>query len=531
MENTNTPRKCKKDKKPNWNEFYKNGFPQEVIVIDEDDAGDNYTSTQPLDSPSFSNLHPSIIQTLVQTPAVQPKRITRQRTRTSTRTRKREPDPEPIEDNKKQTKRRKTTKQLSTTTIKQLPEGLVTYKPTTRFNTTNKISDIPIPIIQDINFKSPEEYDDKDGHYKIDENSNFADRYIIKKLLGQGTFGKVISAFDKISKKNVAIKIIRSIQKYRDASKIEIRILSTLFKNDSNNNYNCIHLKRCFDYRKHICIVTDLLGVSVFYFLKSNNYLPFCGSHIQSMSKQLIRSVCFLHDLNLIHTDLKPENILLVSSDSNKIPYTPTIKRKNQPERFKKLLKNTSICLIDFGSAIFEDEYHSSVVSTRHYRAPEIVLGTGWNHQCDMWSIGCILVELFTGDALFQTHDNLEHLALMETILSNKIDLKLIDQCYQNKTIGLQYFRNGTYDLNYPNDETSKKSLKLVKSTKSLDGIFNSRLRGMSIADKKFYHLMLDLIKKLLVFDPLKRISAKEALKHEWFNMGIDDEGIKERNL
>lgn len=87
---------------------------------------------------------------------------------------------------------------------------------------------------------------------------------------------------------------------------------------------------------------------------------------------------------------------------------------------------DTEIRLIDFGSATFQDEYHSSVVSTRHYRAPEIILGLGWSYPCDIWSIGCILVEFFTGDALFQTHDNLEHLAMMEAVVGSRIDTHLV---------------------------------------------------------------------------------------------------------
>jgi len=94
----------------------------------------------------------------------------------------------------------------------------------------------------------------------------------------------------------------------------------------------------------------------------------------------------------------------------------------------RKVLLNTEIRLIDFGSATFQDEYHSSVVSTRHYRAPEIILGLGWSFPCDIWSIGCILVEFFTGDALFQTHDNLEHLAMMEAVCDGKIDTHLVQQ-------------------------------------------------------------------------------------------------------
>jgi dual-specificity kinase len=76
-----------------------------------------------------------------------------------------------------------------------------------------------------------------------------------------------------------------------------------------------------------------------------------------------------LHELGLVHTDLKPENILLVNNDYNIVPLT---KRANS--RKKRILKASEIRLIDFGSATFNEEYHSQIVSTRHYRAPEIIL-------------------------------------------------------------------------------------------------------------------------------------------------------------
>ena len=143
-----------------------------------------------------------------------------------------------------------------------------------------------------------------------------------------------------------------------------------------------------------------------------------------------------LHDLNLIHTDLKPENILLVHNAyqtftyNKQIPTSSTTNQRNARQR--RVLLDTEIRLIDFGSATFDDEYHSSVVSTRHYRAPEIILNLGWSYPCDIWSIGCILVEFYTGDALFQTHDNLEHLAMMESVCGGKIDTKLVRAVMSN---------------------------------------------------------------------------------------------------
>jgi len=300
-------------------------------------------------------------------------------------------------------------------------------------------------------YTKDQKVDDEDGHYIVVPEADLTERCRcsqhpcqshtnpcvdqIEKLLGQGTFGKVVQAYDRKKGTKCAIKVIRSVPKYRDASRIELRVLSTLASNDKHNINRCIHLRDCFDFRNHICIVTDLYGQSVFDFLKSNGFVPFPSSHIQKFAKQLFTSVAFLHDLNLIHTDLKPENILLVNNNYQTFTYNRTVPSSsttvNRSARHRKVLLDPEIRLIDFGSATFNDEYHSSVVSTRHYRAPEIILNLGWSFPCDIWSIGCILVEFFTGDALFQTHDNLEHLAMMEAVCGGKIDRDIVRAVYK----------------------------------------------------------------------------------------------------
>ncbi|KAI5811550.1 kinase-like domain-containing protein [Peziza echinospora] len=364
--------------------------------------------------------------------------------------------------------------------------------------------------------------DDDDGHYIIHPESDLTQRYKITKLLGQGTFGKVVEAYDKYKQTNCAIKVIRSVQKYRDASRIELRVLSTLQSNDKENRNKCIHLRDCFDYRNHICIVTDLLGMSVFDFLKSNNFAPFPNSNIQSFARQLFTSVAFLHDLNLIHTDLKPENILLVHNESHvfnygrRVPSSTTTNSRTCHSR--KVLLDTEIRLIDFGSATFDDEYHSAVVSTRHYRAPEIILGLGWSFPCDIWSIGCILVEFFTGDALFQTHDNLEHLAMMQAVVGAKLDPRIIRQVMnRGNNSAAKYFKGAKLD--YPSPDTTRASKKYVQCMKRLEDIIPPT--GSSF-NKQF----LDLLKKIFIYDASKRLSAKEALKHPWFREVQNDEGV-----
>ncbi|KAJ3520189.1 hypothetical protein NM688_g9198 [Phlebia brevispora] len=352
--------------------------------------------------------------------------------------------------------------------------------------------------------------DDKEGHYIITPDDMIYRRYRTVKLLGQGTFGKVVEAIDTETNKRVAIKIIRAIPKYRDASKIEVRVLQKLKERDPLNRHKCIHLLHWFDHRNHICLVSELLGMCVYDFLKDNDFAPFPRHHIQSFARQLLGSVAFLHELKLIHTDLKPENILLVHNENKFVP-VPVPGKRNAPPRLKRILESTEIRLIDFGSATFEDEYHSSVVSTRHYRAPEIILGLGWSYPCDAFSLGCILVEFFTGVALFQTHDNLEHLAMMEQVMGKMPD-RFARAGARSKP---EYFKDGG-KLAWPQAKATRQSRKEVRACRSLQ----ETIPPTDTINQRF----LDLVRRLLTFDPAQRITVREALNHPYFSLQIPEE-------
>lgn len=259
-------------------------------------------------------------------------------------------------------------------------------------------------------------------------------------------------------------------------------------------------MQDCFDYRNHVCIVTELLNQSIFDFLKANEFQPFPDKHIKHFAKQLFTSVAFLHSLDLIHTDLKPENILLVSNAAVSRPWLD----QHSKTRQRKVLVNSELRLIDFGSATFQDEYHSNIVSTRHYRAPEIILGMGWSFPCDIWSIGCILLEFYHGDALFQTHDNVEHLAMME-VVCGRVDGRIIRSC--SKVAQKMFRPSGRLD--YPNRETTKDSRKFVKSMRSLVEM----LPPTNIFNVHF----CDLLQRIFTYDPNDRITASEALEHSFF--------------
>ncbi|KAH7152099.1 kinase-like domain-containing protein [Dactylonectria estremocensis] len=533
-----------KTRLPDWNEFYKNGLPQEIIVIE--DTPEPCPGRPTNETPSYHTIAPSINPpatkkrkfeeslTQPEKPAEQPHaekseaKITEPQLLDS-----RLPEPKPTPqlgspDPRVNQKRKRTRYQLANgenhnNDAKSL---LGTYAEYTGLTKDVKVAkDVAIRIGHTGSRADNKKIDDDDGHYIVVPDADLTSQYKIRKLLGQGTFGKVVQALDTKANQVVAVKIIRSVQKYRDAAKIELRVLQTLRQNDADNKYKCIHLRDCFDFRGHTCLVMNLLDSSIFDYLKANGFVPFPNSHIQSFAKQLLTSIAFVHDLGLIHTDLKPENILLCDATYQTFTYNRTIpSSRTTPSRqaeHRRVLLNPEIRLIDFGSATFSHEYHSSVVSTRHYRAPEIILGLGWSFGCDMWSIGCILVEFFTGDALFQTHDNLEHLALMEAVFDLKIDTELVRKVNRSSSRSnnaSSYFKR--FKLAYPTPETNRASRRFVKTMKRLEDIIPSK-------NNSFLKNFLDLLQKIFVYDPARRITAKEALRHPWFQEPVRDDGTE----
>lgn len=216
-------------------------------------------------------------------------------------------------------------------------------------------------------------------------------------------------------------------------------------------------------------------------------------------------TVAVMHDMRLIHTDLKPENILFVSSAYVKIPDHKVASWSPKDGSFyKRLPKSSAIKVIDFGSTAYEHQNHNYIVSTRHYRAPEVILGLGWSYPCDIWSVGCILVELCSGEALFQTHENLEHLAMMERVLGPlpKNMLKRVDRDAE------KYVRRGRLD--WPEGATSRESIKSVLKLPRLQNLVMQHV-DHSAGD------LIDLLQGLLKYDPSIRVSAHEALRHPFF--------------
>ncbi|XP_046655366.1 serine/threonine-protein kinase Doa-like isoform X2 [Daphnia pulicaria] len=342
--------------------------------------------------------------------------------------------------------------------------------------------------------RAPSVEDDEDGHLLYRNGDILQNRYRVQATLGEGTFGKVVKVKDvtKSRDESFALKIIKNVEKYREAAKLEINVLEKLDRKDPEGKFLCVKMLDWFDYHGHMCIAFEMLGLSVFDFLKDNNYQPYSLDQVRHIGYQLSYAVRFLHDNKLTHTDLKPENILFVDSDFD-ISYNP--KKKRDYRRVKR----TDVRLIDFGSATFDHEHHSTIVSTRHYRAPEVILELGWAQPCDVWSVGCILFELYLGVTLFQTHDNREHLAMMERILG-PIPYRM------GRKTKTKYFYHGRLDW----DEKSSAGRYVRENCKPL--------KRYQVSDEEDHVLLFDLIQRMLEYEPSQRIALTEALKHPFFD-------------
>lgn len=350
-------------------------------------------------------------------------------------------------------------------------------------------------------------------------------RYSLECLLGDGTFGRCCLAKDTQNGNQVAIKIIRDVKRYMENAKIEADILKDIRKADPKGTSGCAVMYETFTHeQKYYCLVFEPLGVSLYDFIKSNFFRGFWMQDLQSFSKQCMEALKFLHEsLKLTHTDLKPENILLTSmlpAQPAEFPREAEWNRRRgksssaweQPTPYLRPV-NSQIKLIDFGNATYEDEHHSSIINTRQYRGPEVLLASGWDERSDLWSIGCILMELYAGEQLFETHEELEHLALMERIIDT-LPQDMLSRA--SPSVRDRYLsrdnRSGTWRIPWPDKASSANSERHVASQRKLADQVLPHHRGFA-----------EFVGKLLRLESRKRPSASRALESSFFEESFND--------
>ena len=200
----------------------------------------------------------------------------------------------------------------------------------------------------------------------------------VRDTLGSGTFGQVVRCREKGTGRQAAVKVIKNHPAYFHQAHVEIGILHMLnTKCDEGDQHHIVRMLDHFVHRSHLCIVFEVLNVNLYELLRQNNFRGLSTKLVRTFTRQLLVALRMLRNANVIHCDLKPENILV------------------------KSLETGEIKLIDFGSACFENRTVYQYIQSRFYRSPEVVLGSPYGMPIDMWSLGCVVAELFLGLPLF----------------------------------------------------------------------------------------------------------------------------------
>ncbi|KAF3705878.1 Dual specificity protein kinase CLK4 [Channa argus] len=257
----------------------------------------------------------------------------------------------------------------------------------------------------------------------------------------------------------VAVKIVRNTESFSEVATSEITVLEEINRLDEENRFACVRMLDWFQYRDHVCIVFELLGLSTFEVLKQNEFLPFSVEQIRQMSFQIFKAVCFLHQNKLTHTDLKPENILFVCSDYN-LEFNNdrgmlTLAQKCEPKKLRCL----DVKVVDFGTAIFDHEHHESL-----------------------------------------THESKEHLAMMEKVLG-PIPSHLLKQTRKQHFVHNEHLN---WDEQGCSDDYIEKHCKPLK-----------QYMWTNSEDER---QLFDLLSLMLEYDVSRRITMEEALWHPFFS-------------
>ncbi|CAK9218909.1 unnamed protein product [Sphagnum troendelagicum] len=321
---------------------------------------------------------------------------------------------------------------------------------------------------------------EEDKDFPVVLNAVIAGRYHVTEYLGSAAFSKAIQAHDLHTGMDVCMKIIKNNKDFFDQSLDEIKLLKYINKNDPVDKHHLLRLYDYFYHREHLFIVCELLRANLYEFHKYNREsggeVYFTMPRLQSITRQCLEALEFIHGLGLIHCDLKPENILV------------------------KSYSRCEIKVIDLGSSCFQTDHLCSYVQSRSYRAPEVILGLPYNQKIDMWSLGCILAELCSGNVLFQNDSLATLLARVVGILGP------IDPALLAKGKDTHKFFTKNHMLYERNQDSDQLEYLLPKKT--------SLAHRLPMGDQGF----VEFVAYLLQIDPTIRPSATEALQHPWLS-------------
>ncbi|KAG7661866.1 YAK1 [[Candida] subhashii] len=365
-------------------------------------------------------------------------------------------------------------------------------------------------------------YDNEESDYILYVNDILGTeegrKYMVLDLLGSGTFGQVVKCQNLTNQTVCAVKVIKSKPAYMNQSLTEVRLLE--FLNSNSDGKNFIRLLDTFMHKEHLCLVFELLASNLYELIKQNQFQGLNMKLVKLLTKQLLEAMAQLKNFQMIHCDLKPENILLVQPDK------PNIK------------------VIDFGSACFTRQTIYTYIQSRFYRSPEVILGLPYTESIDMWSLGCIVGELFLGLPMFPGTSEYNQIWKIVDMLGmppkHMIEVGRNSLNFFKKTgtnDGKHTYRIKTYEEYLQFLETAKadhhsgSSKKKEQPNKNYfkhkvlkDIVLNYKLpfkkMTNSMIEKECQErlLLIDFLTKVLNLNPLERLTPQEALKHPFVN-------------
>ncbi|XP_027859969.1 homeodomain-interacting protein kinase 1 isoform X3 [Xiphophorus couchianus] len=349
-----------------------------------------------------------------------------------------------------------------------------------------------------------------EGDYQLVQHEilcSMSSSYEVLEFLGRGTFGQVAKCWKRGTNEIVAIKILKNHPSYARQGQIEVGILNRLSAENADE-YNFVRSYECFQHKGHTCLVFEMLEQNLYDFLKHSKFSPLPLRHIRPILQQVATALMKLKSLGLIHADLKPENIMLVDPI-------------RQPYRVK---------VIDFGSASHVSKaVCSTYLQSRYYRAPEIILGLPFCEAIDMWSLGCVIAELFLGWPLYpgaSEYDQIRYISQTQGLPAEYL--------LSAGTKTSRFFNRGP-DSSYPLwrlKTPAEHEMEMgIKSKEARKYIFNclddmmqvnlsSHLEGTDmLAEKADRREFIDLLKRMLRLDADKRITPTKTLGHPFVTM------------
>ncbi|ODV65500.1 kinase-like protein [Hyphopichia burtonii NRRL Y-1933] len=363
-------------------------------------------------------------------------------------------------------------------------------------------------------------YDNVDSDYILYVNDILGTeegrKYIVLDLLGSGTFGQVVKCQNLSNQSVVAVKVIKSKPAYLNQSLTEVRLLEYL--NQNSNGKNFISLLDTFMHKEHLCLVFELLASNLYELIKQNQFHGLNMKLVKLLTKQLLESVAQLKSFQMIHCDLKPENILLCQPDK------PDIK------------------VIDFGSACFTRQTVYSYIQSRFYRSPEVILGLPYTESIDMWSLGCIVGELFLGLPMFPGISEYNQIWKIIDMLGypprhmievGRNSLNFFNKIPSSDPEGKPTYKIKTHEeyvqflASKGKEDNIKKELKNTNYFKHRllkDIILNYKLPSRKMTNTMIEReqndrlLLIDFLSKALNWNPLERMTPQEALKHPFIS-------------